>query len=649
MIKFKYNLPETSFFFMNFPDWVTLSPGMASSVDVSFRPIKSEYYDDTIEFITTAGNFYIHVVATLPEFGVKMQKYLDFGFSTVKEESVKTFTLRNVGEVDAPFELLSDSPFHVSPTTGVIKPGDKKTIQLHFLPTEASVFVGTVVCKQPQPRPALVMKISGIGKIPHIVASKHVIDYEAVLTSQHRTEEVILSNTALVPVSFEIRPHPHDHDTVFHWQTTKGRIPADGSVAINIKYSPLSTGSFDLDYFDVVTPGGNVQTVCCKGFSEPHRVEVYVPPPKTNPTLVATTPSLNYGQMELGNVALKTVNLINKTKATAFFQFITEANGVFEFSRTDGTIIPESTVNVDIKFHARVPGNYYRRIFVLVKNQGPLYLDLTATAYHQVALGHGVGCIGSVASLLGPHSHQARHMQGREIDVTCKSFCMGLWVGVHKHTHTHTHSLTFCVSVYSCRTRCRARCRYTRSTWRSIGSGCKTRASRMRPPFTRRRTRATRTPSIGTSSFSTTPMTGARCFSRTPAVCARASTHTHTHTLSLSHAHAHARTHQVFLEDADIEFGALPEVGVGEYKAVTVVNNTDVKYTAQFIVPPDKYVEQPEGAGGIEMTTLGPVLRPMETCWKIFPGDKLDVLPRSRTQFKVAFRPEYRNAYYAQV
>ena len=71
--------------------------------------------------------------------------------------------------------------------------------------------------------------------------------------------QVILTNQALVPVSFEIRPHPHDHDTVFHWQSTKGRIPADGSVAINIKYCPLSTGSFDLDYFDVVTPGGNVQ------------------------------------------------------------------------------------------------------------------------------------------------------------------------------------------------------------------------------------------------------------------------------------------------------------------------------------------------------------------------------------------------------
>jgi len=58
----------------------------------------------------------------------------------------------------------------------------------------------------------------GIGKIPHVAVSRHLIDYEAVLTGQHRTEEVILTNTALVPVSFEIRPHPHDHDPTFHWQ-----------------------------------------------------------------------------------------------------------------------------------------------------------------------------------------------------------------------------------------------------------------------------------------------------------------------------------------------------------------------------------------------------------------------------------------------
>ena len=70
-----------------------------------------------------------------------------------------------------------------------------------------------------------------------------MIDYEAVLTGQHKTEEIILTNTTLVPVSFEIKPHPHDHDAVFQWQSTKGRIPADGNIALNIKYSPLSTVS----------------------------------------------------------------------------------------------------------------------------------------------------------------------------------------------------------------------------------------------------------------------------------------------------------------------------------------------------------------------------------------------------------------------
>jgi hypothetical protein len=41
----------------------------------------------------------------------------------------------------------------------------------------------------------------------------------------------------------------------------------------------------------------------------------------------------------------------------------------------------ESSANIDIRFKARIPGNFYRRVFILVKNQGPLYLDLTGKSY----------------------------------------------------------------------------------------------------------------------------------------------------------------------------------------------------------------------------------------------------------------------------
>ncbi len=63
---------------------------------------------------------------------------------------------------------------------------------------------------------------------------------------------------------------------------------------------------------------------------------MFVPPPKTNPGFVALTPSLNFGQLELGKVSMKTIELINKTKAQAFYQFVTEPTGCFELSRADG-------------------------------------------------------------------------------------------------------------------------------------------------------------------------------------------------------------------------------------------------------------------------------------------------------------------------
>ena len=46
--KFKYKLPRTRFFFMAYPEVITLSPGMSQEVDVIFRPVEHDPYDDSI-------------------------------------------------------------------------------------------------------------------------------------------------------------------------------------------------------------------------------------------------------------------------------------------------------------------------------------------------------------------------------------------------------------------------------------------------------------------------------------------------------------------------------------------------------------------------------------------------------------------------
>jgi hypothetical protein len=61
----KYKLPTTKFFSMEFPTVVKVSPGMTYNVDVVFRPIVLDEYDDCVEFTTIFGVFSIPVKATL--------------------------------------------------------------------------------------------------------------------------------------------------------------------------------------------------------------------------------------------------------------------------------------------------------------------------------------------------------------------------------------------------------------------------------------------------------------------------------------------------------------------------------------------------------------------------------------------------------
>ena len=75
----------------------------------------------------------------------------------------------------------------------------------------------------------------------------------------------------------------------------------------------------------------------------------------------------------------------------------------------------------------------------------------------------------------------------------------------------------------------------------------------------------------------------------------------------------------VCLQEAGVDFGTGRggAASVGEYRAVTVRNSTGVRQTAVATVPADGYAEQLAGAGEVRMTTLGPVLVPVETCFKV--------------------------------
>ena len=48
MKKLKYALPKTRYFFMEYPETIILSPGMFKVIDVIFRPVEHDPYEDSI-------------------------------------------------------------------------------------------------------------------------------------------------------------------------------------------------------------------------------------------------------------------------------------------------------------------------------------------------------------------------------------------------------------------------------------------------------------------------------------------------------------------------------------------------------------------------------------------------------------------------
>ena len=75
VLKVKYKLPATKYFSMEFPEAIKLSPGMSATVDVTFRPIVMEQYDDFIEFTVPGGTFNVKITALLPVVAVEVRAH----------------------------------------------------------------------------------------------------------------------------------------------------------------------------------------------------------------------------------------------------------------------------------------------------------------------------------------------------------------------------------------------------------------------------------------------------------------------------------------------------------------------------------------------------------------------------------------------
>eukprot|EP00736_Rhodelphis_marinus_P012525 Rmarinus@m.24524 len=371
----KWQLPETKFFEMKFPEWVKLGPGMTYKAEIIFRPIREEEYDDHLLFFVkeqgsnTVNSFYIPICATLERADVRIPQLLDFDHCPANETFTKTFAIVNEGEIPAPYKFRVDSPFALNPSSGVLKAGESHRIAASFTPTDACVVIARALCEVDRDirgGGTMEMEVRGMGKCPYVTADSTKFDFGEVHTSRSEQRVFFIHNHSQVHATFEIACQSTDVAVPFKFVPPKGVIPANSSSQMTIMYHPTNTDTLSIDEFVLSTPGGNSVTFTCQGLA-------------IGPSVRLSASSLNFDDVRCGAWSRRVLTLYNTSEVPANFMLVLERRGVFRTKIIQGTIGRQSSVHVPIEFHPAREFNYYKRVYILIQNQHPLYCDLIGT------------------------------------------------------------------------------------------------------------------------------------------------------------------------------------------------------------------------------------------------------------------------------
>jgi hypothetical protein len=94
-----------------------------------------------------------------------------------------------------------------------------------------------------------------------------------------------------------------------------------------------------------------------------------------------STNSVHFGEVAVDNSTNRLINVQNNNDMPCTFQFVTDKNNMFSFSQTEGVVKPFSFARIIVTFVPPKTGNFYERIFCMVRNHQVLYVDLMGTCF----------------------------------------------------------------------------------------------------------------------------------------------------------------------------------------------------------------------------------------------------------------------------
>lgn len=172
-----------------------------------------------------------------------------------------------------------------------------------------------------------------------------------------------------MPTEFEIEKVSDDgKDPTIRVDHLKGHLAPGQIVKIKVSYTPELPEVTSLANFKVSAFGGNEIRFACKGQAEAFDVDLSV---KT----------IHFGEVQSDTNTNRLLNVVNSSDMPTTFQFVTDKSNVFSFSHVEGTAKKNSSSRIIIHFTPQRTGNYYERVFCMIRGHKVLYVDLIGTCY----------------------------------------------------------------------------------------------------------------------------------------------------------------------------------------------------------------------------------------------------------------------------
>ncbi|XP_019896730.2 cilia- and flagella-associated protein 65 isoform X1 [Esox lucius] len=381
--KLRFRSPVSKFFTTLFPQMITLSPGTSFSLPITFRPLDRCDYQDSIEFQSNDGSFTVTLSATLPRHALDLPESVLVPPCAVLHQSQTTFMFRNISKLQTWFQWEVSCPFQLSPERGVLQAHQECQVTVLFRPQEALVYQVEASCVfGEEGENSCTVLLQGLSKYPFLQVNASgqeegfkVLEFGSVPVGSTAERHLEILNPCSITTSFSVSRmrHPALSESLFQCSVQKGELAPRTSIKVPVLFTPLEVDSSSVDYLSLRWPGALSKTL------------IKVTGACIGPRVTLSSSVLDFGCVEEGQEAKRSVVMVNSSSVEARYQFDLDAsgNGVFSLEPAWGVLPANSSQSLKLTYRPQHPIGHHRRLACLLLHREPLFLDLLGTCHSE--------------------------------------------------------------------------------------------------------------------------------------------------------------------------------------------------------------------------------------------------------------------------